>query len=110
MLPLLTVERVVKLEGRGFVVTPDLPAWPGDPEVDDTAELRLPDGRCVRFRLQVCLVHYNRTLESVRAGDPAWARSCLVQGMSSEPEPGSEIWCRDDLVHLARQARGDDAG
>ena len=110
MLHLLTVEQAFKHEGRGYVALPSLPAWRGAPELDESAELRLPDGRRVRFKLQVCLVHHNRTLASVQVGDPAWVRTCLLQDLPFEPEVGSEIWCRDDLVRLAETSRNSDAG
>lgn len=107
---LLTIEQTFELQGRGYVALPSLPAWLGDPELDESAELRLPDGHRVRFKLLVCLEHLNRTLASVQAGDPAWVRTCLLHNLPVEPEVGSEIWCRDDLVRLAETSRNADAG
>ncbi len=107
MLKMLTVENSFTIEGRGTILTPALPYWPGATEGDDAAEIRRPNGSVAQCELQVCEEHISRNAEAIRAGVPAFHRVCVIRGLRASDVPaGSELWCRDDLVRRA-EAAGD---
>lgn len=91
---LLCIEGVFAIQGRGLVLTPELP-W-GRPARAQYAELRRPDGVVIPVPLQACAEHRSLTLESARAGAKSFARVCLIRGVDEiDVVLGSELWCDD---------------
>lgn len=94
MRKLLCIEDVFAIEGRGLVLSPDLPV--GSPKAAHSAEIRRRDGSVVPVQLQVVAEIRSLTLDAVRAGVRSSARVCLIKGVAkSDVVIGSELWCDD---------------
>ncbi len=99
MRKLLSIEGVFAIEGRGLLLLRDFP-W-GPPARAEAAEIRRPDGTVVPVHLHVAAEHRSLTIEAARSGARAYARVCLIKGVSeSDVIIGSELGVMTPLPQM----------